>query len=179
VSGPVQRFDAAVDAWLERIRDRKGVALVGQAASRAGDFSLVWQVIGLAYGLGIDRSWRHTLGFMALVGAESLIVNQGIKRLFRRTRPTETGDARMQVRRPHTSSFPSGHASAGAFAATVLSLWAGAAWAPVVVVIAVVVASSRALVRIHHASDVVGGGVAGLVLAAIAWVTGALALVGR
>ena len=38
---------------------------------------------------------------------------RAIKRLFRRTRPTEAGDPRYPVRRPGTSSFPSGHASAG------------------------------------------------------------------
>ncbi len=48
-------------------------------------------------------------------------MNQGIKRLFDRERPTETGDERYEVRRPSTSSFPSGHASAAAFNATVLT----------------------------------------------------------
>ncbi len=68
--------------------------------------------------------------FAALVGAESLVVNQGIKRLFRRTRPTEAGDDRFPVRRPTTSSFPSGHASSAAFAATVLTGWDGKRLAP-------------------------------------------------
>ena len=95
--------------------------------------------------------------FAALVGAESLVVNQGIKRLFRRTRPTEAGDDRFPVRRPTTSSFPSGHASSAAFAATVLTGWdgggsprCGGRWPSTVAV-------SRAYVRIHHASDVVAG----------------------
>ena len=47
--------------------------------------------------------------FSALIGLESLVLNQGIKRLFRRPRPTEAGDPRYPVRRPSTSSFPSGH----------------------------------------------------------------------
>ena len=46
----------------------------------------------------------HT--YPALLGVESLVVNQGVKRLFRRERPTTTGDDRLPVRTPTTSSFP-------------------------------------------------------------------------
>jgi undecaprenyl-diphosphatase len=60
-----------------------------------------------------------------LIGAESLVVNQGVKRLFKRTRPTTDGEDGLKVRRPMTSSFPSGHSSAAAFAATMLSTWDG------------------------------------------------------
>ena len=65
-----------------------------------------------------------------------------------------------------TSSFPSGHASAAFTAAGVLSqgdpLW------PLYYGVAVVVASSRVYVKIHHASDVVAGAAIGIGLAAIA-----------
>jgi undecaprenyl-diphosphatase len=92
-------------------------------------------------------------------------VNQGIKRIFRRTRPTTNGDARYALRRPLSSSFPSGHASAAAFAASVLTRWDGRRLAPLWWSIASVVATSRAYVRIHHASDVVAGLVTGRALA--------------
>jgi undecaprenyl-diphosphatase len=111
--------------------------------------------------------------FALLIGAESLILNQGIKRLFRRGRPTVAGDPRTPVRRPRTSSFPSGHASAAAFAATLLVVWAGAAWAPLWIAIALVVACSRAVVRIHFASDVLAGVLTGLLLAQVALLSGA------
>ena len=102
------------------------------------------------------------------LGAESLLVNQGIKRLFRRPRPTIAGDPRLKVREPSTSSFPSGHASASGFAATLLTTWDGKRSAPLWWSLAAVVATSRVYVRIHHASDVVVGVVvgAGLGLAA-------------
>ena len=161
----VRAFDARADAWLEPWRDRRGVARVFHLASTVGDFSLVWHTINLIVGLAVLRDWRHTLVFAGLIGVESLVVNQGIKRLFRRTRPTQTGDPRSPVRRPRTSSFPSGHASSACYAATLLSAWTGWAWAPVWFTIAAVVAISRAMVRIHHASDVVGGAVVGLALA--------------
>lgn len=171
--GIVAAFDQRVDAALEPWRDRRGVDRVFHWASEVGDFSLVWQVIGWAYGLGIRRDWREALLFSALIGVESLVVNQGIKRLFRRTRPTETGDPRFQVRKPRTSSFPSGHASSAFYAASLLTVWSSWAWAPLWFLVALVVATSRAVVRIHHPSDVVGGMVVGLVLAQVALLSGA------
>ncbi len=112
----------------------------------------------------MPSTWRQTVAFSALLGAESLIVNQGVKRLFRRVRPTETGDARFPVRRPSTSSFPSGHASAAFFAAAILTTATGPARAPAWYSMAAIVSVSRAYVRIHHPSDVVGGAALGAVL---------------
>jgi membrane-associated phospholipid phosphatase len=49
-----------------------------------------------------------------------------------------------------------------------LTRWGGKKTAPLWFAIAAVVASSRVFVRIHHASDVVGGAFVGLGLGAIA-----------
>lgn len=168
----VRRFDRRADEALEAVRTRRGVDRVFHAASTAGDFSLVWHVVGLVVGLVVGELDR-TLLFIGLIAAESLVVNQGIKRVFRRTRPTETGDPRFQVRRPRTSSFPSGHASSAGFAASLLTVWTGWPWAPLWFAIAAVVATSRAVVRIHHPSDVVAGFVVGLLLAQVALLLGA------
>ena len=72
------------------------------------------------------------------------------------------------TRTPTTTAFPSGHASAAAFAASTLIAWDGKRWAPWWVTVAAVVAVSRVYVRIHHASDVAGGAVVGAALAALA-----------
>jgi undecaprenyl-diphosphatase len=170
--GRIGAFDTTVDQRLEPIRRRPAAVRVFRLASTVGDFSAVWQVVGLLVGLGIRRDPGQYLVFALLIGAESLILNQGIKRIFRRPRPTVSGDARTPVRVPRTSSFPSGHASAAAFAATLLAVWADPAWIPLWIVIAVVVATSRAIVRIHFASDVVAGLIAGLVMAQIALLSG-------
>ena len=117
----VERFDAACEAALERLRGRPLADPVFRAASALGDFSVIWFLLGSAWGLTSARRTDRALRLALLLGVESLVVNQGIKRLARRTRPTESGDARYPVRRPSTSSFPSGHASAGFFAASLLS----------------------------------------------------------
>jgi undecaprenyl-diphosphatase len=164
----VQSFDAWADAQLERLRGNRVSDVVFTTASELGDFSLIWHLVGATRGLTSEHHANQAFVFSALIGAESLIVNQGIKRLFRRVRPTEAGDPRYPVRKPSTSSFPSGHASSAFFAATVLTAWGGAVTAPVWFSLAAVVGTSRAYVRIHHASDIVGGAVVGLALGQVA-----------
>jgi undecaprenyl-diphosphatase len=166
--GPyVARFDDAVDRLLDRWRGQPVPDAVFRSASRIGEFSLLWHAIGVAIAVSEPSRARRSVRLAVLLGAESLVVNQGIKRLFARTRPTVAGDPHHRLRQPRTSSFPSGHASSGFFAATILAhtvprlrpLWYAAA---------VLVALSRPYVRIHHASDVVAGAVVGVALADVA-----------
>jgi membrane-associated phospholipid phosphatase len=163
----VDSFDHWADAQLERLRGNAVTDPVFKAASYLGDFSAIWHLIGIGRAIVDPSVVRQSLAMSALIGAESLIVNQGLKRAFRRTRPTESGDPRFPVRRPSTSSFPSGHASAAFFAASLLTTATGRSLAPIWYSTAVIVATSRAYVRIHHPSDVVGGAVVGVVLGAI------------
>jgi membrane-associated phospholipid phosphatase len=164
----IDAFDLRADQLLERVRGNPVADAVFVAASALGDFSLIWHLVGGVRGLTTEERAQEAFELAALLGVESLLVNQGVKRLFRRTRPTETGDARYEVRKPSTSSFPSGHASAGFFAATVLTSMSGRRMAPIWYGLAAVVALSRPYVRIHHASDVLGGAALGLALGKIA-----------
>ena len=160
----VARFDARAEAALERVRGNPVLDRVMTAATHAGEFSAVWHVAGVARGAVTGR-WDQTVALAVGLGAESLVVNQGLKRIFRRTRPTEAGDDRFSIRKPLTSSFPSGHASAATFAAVTLIGWDGPKSAPLWGTLAATIALSRPYVRIHHASDVVGGIVAGAAMA--------------
>lgn len=176
--GPqVAAFDDWADSRLERWRGNPVTDKMFSTASHLGDMSLIWHLVSVARTLG-GAPPIETLRFSALIGAESLVLNQGIKRLFRRERPTVAGDERFDVRRPSTSSFPSGHASSAIFAATLLTRL-DRRRAPVWYAIAAVVALSRPYVRIHHASDIVGGAIAGKLLARVAVITGAAASVTR
>ena len=98
---------------------------------------------------------------VAGIGAESAFVNLGIKSLFGRVRPPYANIGPLRLRRPRTSSFPSGHASAAFCAAALLS--DQDPLRPLYYAAAVVVSASRIYVRIHHASDVVVGAVVGAV----------------
>jgi undecaprenyl-diphosphatase len=163
--GPlIDRFDRWADDRLERLRGNAVADTVFATATALGDFSVIWHLTNLARGLTGGRRADQVPVLALALGAESLLVNQGLKRLFGRQRPTVEGDPRFPVRRPLTSSFPSGHASAAAFAATLLTGWDGRRSAPLWWGLAAVVAASRAYVRIHHASDVVAGMATGAAL---------------
>lgn len=161
-------FDTAGDRILEPLRNNKfSISLFG-FASTVGDFSIVWHVIGLVRAIGSFTRLQEALTLSIALGVESLIVNQGIKRIFRRERPTASGDERFDVRTPSTSSFPSGHASSATFAAIILTSFTGMPLAFLWCIIALVVALSRVVVRIHHLTDIVGGIITGAVLGSIA-----------
>jgi membrane-associated phospholipid phosphatase len=161
-------FDERCDSALEPVRRSAFLQRLFSLASTVGDFSIVWHACGLFYALGSRGRLSQALALSVALGCESLIVNQGIKRIFRRSRPTESGDQRFDVRTPSTSSFPSGHASSATFAAVLLTTFSGWPLALAWIVLALVVALSRVVVRIHHASDIVGGVVAGAMLASVA-----------
>lgn len=162
--GPqVDAFDTWVDDALELLRGNPIADRVFTTASHVGDFSLIWHGISIVRAVAKGRP-DQVVVLAVMLGAESLIVNQGVKRLFRRERPTTTGDDRLQVRKPKTSSFPSGHASSAAFAAMVLSGWDGPKLGMLWWKIAAIVGISRAYVRIHHGSDVVAGAIVGTLL---------------
>jgi undecaprenyl-diphosphatase len=163
----VEEFDRRIDKELDRLRDNPVLDRIFYAATELGDFSLIWHIAGVAKGLRSDRDAADAVRIAAILGAESILVNGVIKSFFRRTRPDWEQERTYRIRRPRSSSFPSGHASSAFTAAAVLSqserrlrpLWYATAG---------VVAVSRAHVRIHHASDVAGGIATGFVLGRLA-----------
>jgi len=164
----VHRFDDRVDGAVDRVRGNKVLDRTFYGASELADFSLLWHLVGTARGVTSDRRADEAIRLSVVLGVESLLVNGVIKSFFRRKRPVwQTLDPRPhRLRTPLSSSFPSGHASAAFTAATLLAeddpLW------PVYYAAAAFVASSRTYVKIHHASDVVAGAMAGVVIGRIA-----------
>lgn len=164
---PFAEFDERIDRALEPIRNTKVAVVVFSVASAVGDFGILWHVVGLLRAIGSIDRLQQALVFSTMIGLESLILNQGIKRLFRRDRPTERGDVRFALRKPRTSSFPSGHSSSAFFSALVLSYFFAWPWVITFYVCALVIATSRVGVRIHHASDVIGGALVGTLMGTI------------
>lgn len=162
----VARFDAAVDTRVDRFRGHPHVDRLMYSASELGDFSLVWHLISTSRAMGPDRRPVHALRVAAILGAESALVNGPVKRLFRRHRPAWEQERPRRLRRPRTTSFPSGHASAAMTAAGVLAQ--NDPLGPLYYAVGAVVAGSRVYVKVHHPSDVVAGALLGLVLARVA-----------
>jgi membrane-associated phospholipid phosphatase len=161
----VARFDDRVDSWFDRLRGNPVADRVFYGASELGDFSLVWLILGALRGLRSERDWHAAVRVGVGMGVESALVNGVIKSLFRRSRPVRTYAHPLRLRRPRTSSFPSGHATS-AFSAAALLSEDDALW-PLYYAIAVVVATSRVYVKIHHASDVAVGIGVGMALGRI------------
>jgi membrane-associated phospholipid phosphatase len=162
----VSRFDLATDRVLERLHN-PGLDLVAYAASAIGDWSILWHLVGGARAIRDRGRRRQSIGLSAGLAVESLLVNQGVKRLFRRVRPVAERDHPHRLRVPATSSFPSGHASSAFFAATFLAERHSPA-TPLLYAMAGVVAMSRPYVRAHHTSDVIAGAALGTLIGLIA-----------
>lgn len=158
----VAAFDAGAERAFDRLRGNPLADRVFYGASALGDHSLVWLLLGALRGLRSERDWHAAVRLGLGVGVESALVNVGIKSLFRRARPPWELDRPLRLRRPRTSSFPSGHATSAFTAAGLLSdqdrLW------PLYYAVATVVACSRVHVKIHHASDVLAGVAVGIAL---------------
>ncbi|MBA2281241.1 MAG: phosphatase PAP2 family protein [Acidimicrobiia bacterium] len=161
----VAAFDRRVDQGIDRLR-HPTVDRVMYTATALGDFALVWHILTVARGLRSERDAADTVRASSILGLETVLVNGVIKSFFRRTRPTWDQPRAFRIRRPRSSSFPSGHASSAFTAAGVLS--EGDRLRPVYYGVAAVVASSRVYVKIHHASDVIAGAATGVVLARVA-----------
>jgi undecaprenyl-diphosphatase len=155
----IDRFDAGVERAVETIRSPVLDAVMYPVSS-AADHSLLWFIIGS--GLSIRRGdLRFAARFATAMGLESAVTNGPLKAMFRRTRPAPHavgGPLPYGMRRPITSSFPSGHATAAFTAAVLLADRHPGPW----YALAAVVAGSRVYVGMHHASDVLVGAGFGL-----------------
>jgi undecaprenyl-diphosphatase len=160
IGGLVDAFDQSVDRKFDRLRGNPIADRIFYGASELGDHGLIWLLLGALRGLRSEHDWHAAVRLGAGVGIESAVVNLGIKSLFRRKRPAWEIERPLHLRRPRTSSFPSGHATSAFTAAGLLS--EQDRLKPVYYLVAIVVAWSRVYVRIHHASDVVAGILVGI-----------------
>lgn len=155
-------LDRAVDAAVSRARN-PALDAVFYPLSSAADHSLLWlAVAGVREALGRARPGT-TVRLAAVLGVESVVTNVLLKSVFGRIRPALdpalTGPLPWGLRRPVTSAFPSGHATAGFTSAAFLSRAdPGPPW----YLIAGLVGFSRVYVRLHHTSDVLAGAALGM-----------------
>jgi undecaprenyl-diphosphatase len=163
----VASFDARVDSWIDAHRS-PALDRLFYGLSAAADHGMLWHAVGAARAIA-RRDAGASLRFSTALGIESAFTNGLVKSLFRRVRPQDHFEHRdplpYGMRRPITSSFPSGHAATAFMCAGVLaSKRTAVPW----FALAALVAGSRVYVRMHHGSDVVAGAALGLALSPLA-----------
>ena len=124
------------------------------------------------WGLGLAAAWVFgppEWQFVAprlLVGIGGLaVLVLAVKRLIRRQRPAGEWGGIYRATDPH--SFPSGHAARMALLVVLAAAWGPGWFAWLLIIWAPLVALARVAMGVHYLSDIVGGAVVGVTVAAL------------
>jgi undecaprenyl-diphosphatase len=146
-------WDRHLEAW--QAAHRSGVLdPVFKALTYAGEWGALWLVLALVFAL-VLRRWQIfvlTLVADALAQLSSTVLKAAI--------PRDRPHVHALVSRPHSHSFPSGHATTSFACATVLALMVPRLRWPLLV-LAAAVSWSRVYVGVHYPLDVLAGAVLG------------------
>lgn len=149
---------AARPAWLCLMR----------LFSRLGDGPM-WAAVLVALPLAGGAHGMQCAVRLAAAGAVNLAIYWAIKGWTRRSRPCQQcPDIRACLPVPDRFSFPSGHS----LHAATFALLLGASYpllAPLLWCCAVLVAVARVVLGLHYPSDVLVGGLMGMLTGALAW----------
>jgi membrane-associated phospholipid phosphatase len=156
----VQDVDRRVSEWGSTHAGSEAVDVV-EFVTNFGTTWVVFVVLAVvATADFVRRRNREVFLFVAVVGLGQNLINNLIKVIVHRERP-----AVLQLMDVHGYSFPSGHTAAAAACWSAVALVLGrnrpravrAVLAGGAALIAVVVATSRALLAVHWVSDVIAG----------------------
>ncbi|MGH9099356.1 MAG: phosphatase PAP2 family protein [Acidimicrobiales bacterium] len=156
-------MDAAVYAWCDRHLRARWAQVVSAALSNASDYGMVWVLVSAWRARKPGPARCQAVVDLAVAGAASYGTNRFVKRVAARPRPRVSDEPRVPgVRRPASSSFPSGHTLAAFTASVVLARSPAQTFGWLAFSSAVGI--SRVHLRLHHASDVLGGAVIGVAM---------------
>ena len=162
---PLQRlvtFDQQLSTRLAIPREARFLRLLALFSAHSGDSPLWLLGAALALALG-NAAWRE-MGWRVIAGtlaAGTAVL--ALKWLFRRQRPP--GEGRGFYTRVDRHAFPSGHAGRSACLVVLLSPCLPLCWGSVLLTLwAGLVGLARIGLRVHFASDIVGGWAVGLLV---------------
>ncbi|GAA3998768.1 undecaprenyl-diphosphate phosphatase [Allokutzneria multivorans] len=141
---------------------------------------LLFAAAGIVSLLAMRKRDRTTnLWMVGQVGAALLLgflVNRVLRMMAFHERPFQTRPVTQLVEHEPGVSFPSNHATAAITVALVVGIFVSALWGWLLALPALLVAFSRVFVGVHWPSDIVMGGIVGVVATLIVWWAGKLLL---
>jgi membrane-associated phospholipid phosphatase len=133
---------------------------VAKALGRAGEYGLIWLVIGVVLAFA-DPDRGEDWVVAALLGPVAIGLNFAVKLVVRRPRPVLEGLPPLGGA-PSSLSFPSAHATSSFACATYMTRIAPEA--AVLFALAAAIAVCRPYLGMHYPSDVLAGAVLGAAL---------------
>ena len=131
-----------------------------------GNLGIIWIVISV---LLMTKKDYRVLGQTILIALViTTIIGEGIiKNIVKRKRPFYGDDDKeLLISRPITYSFPSGH-TASSFAVAAVFIKTDNAASLEIILLACLIAFSRIYLGVHYPSDVIGGGIIGVLCGSI------------
>ena len=152
--------DTSIAEWGARHGHSQAVKILKWVTQLGSTIVVILVLLAVATADFVRRRSREVFVFVAAVGVGELLLNNALKLIIRRDRPNV-----LHLVVAHGYSFPSGHTTAAAAAWSAAALVLGrdrprvvrAMLAAGAALIAVSVATSRALLGVHFLSDVIGG----------------------
>ena len=120
-----------------------------------GNLGVIWFVISSLMFLKVEYRIIG-IGVILAVALTTIIGEEIIKHIVRRSRPFQDKEEKLLINKPITYSFPSGH-TASSFAALAVFLQMNGKLGLIVSPIATLIAFSRVYLKVHYPTDVIFG----------------------